>query len=64
MGRTTKLSVRVPDALLERARVDGAKCGVSLRAFVAETTHAALAERCCRHAPPSPAAPEDEDEEP
>jgi hypothetical protein len=60
--RATRVSITLPAALLERARQEAAEHGVTVRQFVTEAVHGALAERLCQHGrrgsePPAPAEP-------
>jgi hypothetical protein len=61
-GRTTRVSITLPAALVARVREEAGHHGVTVREFVTEAAHGALAERLCRHAsrvsePPAPAEP-------
>jgi hypothetical protein len=65
--RATRVSIRLPAALLERARQEAAQCGVSVREFVSQAAHGALAERLRQHAtraaeqPAAPTEPGEDD---
>jgi hypothetical protein len=64
MGRKpVALKITLPAELMVRVKQDAQQCGVSVRQFVNEATHSALAARCCVHQAPAdaPAASEAED---
>jgi hypothetical protein len=58
MGRKpATLKIRLPAALAERAKADAATCGLTVREFVSQTAHGALAARLCQHRGVVPATP-------
>jgi hypothetical protein len=67
-GRAEHVRIRLPIALLERVRQEAAQCGVTVREFVTQAAHGALAERLCLHArrgsEPPPAVDPEEPEDP
>jgi hypothetical protein len=57
MSRARTIPLRLPSALLERAEAAAATCGLTVREFVSQTAHGALAARLCQHHGAGPATP-------